>query len=78
MYLINSVNTYRVATEQEALELRDKLNNLPYGELNTFSYTIKEIKQRGEVVETYYVVKAKLIFNLEREPESNVKVEYNL
>ncbi len=78
MYLLNTVNTYRVATEQEALNLRDRLNNLPYGELNTFSYTIKEVKQKGEIVDTYYVVKAKLVFNSEKEPESGVKVEYNL
>lgn len=78
MYLINTVNTYRVATEQEALNLREELNNLPYGELNTFSYTIKEVKQKGEVIDSYYIVKAKLIFNTEKDPESTVKVEYNL
>ncbi len=78
MYLLNTVNTYRVATEQEALNLRDTLNELPYGELIAFSYTVKEIKQKGEVIDTYYIVKAKLVFNVEKEPESMVKVEYNL
>ncbi len=77
-YLLNSVNTYRVPTESAALKLREDLNNLNCGELISFSYTIKEVKQKGEIVDTYYVVKAKLIFNAEKEPESGVRVEYNL
>lgn len=77
-YLLNSVNTYRVPTEQAALELREQLNNLDCGELVAYSYTIKEIKVKGEVVDTYYIVKAKLQFTPEKEPETVVKVEYSL
>ena len=77
-YLLNAVNTYRVPTEEAALNLRETLNNLPYGELTSFSYTVKEIKQKGEVIETYYVVKAKLVFTIEKEPESLVHPIYEL
>lgn len=78
MYLINAVNTYRVSTEREALDLREELNHLPCGELTSFSYTIKEIKAKGEVLETYYLVKAKLVFNSEKEPDSSIQIEYSM
>lgn len=77
-YLLNGVNTYRVPTEEAALGLREELNNSPYGELTAFSYTVKEVKQKGEVIDTYYVVKAKLVFTNEKEPESLVHAIYEL
>ncbi len=77
-YLLNAVNTYRVPTEEAALDLRDQLNNLPYGELTSFSYNIKEVKQKGEVIDTYYVVKTKIVFTTEKEPESLIHPSYEL
>lgn len=77
-YLLNAVNTYRVPTEEAALKLREELNNLEYGELTQFSYTIKEIKAKGEVIETYYVVKAKLVFTPEKEAELVIYPKYGL
>lgn len=77
-YLLNSTNVYRVPTEQAALKLKDELNNLEYGELTHFSYTIKEVKQKGEVVDTYYLVKVKLVFTSEKEPETLVYPRYGL
>lgn len=77
-YLLNAVNTYKVPTEEAALSLREELNNLPYGELTSFSYTIKEVKQKGEVIDTYYVVKAKIVFTPEKEPETLVHPTYEL
>ena len=59
-YLINAVNTYRVPTVEDALELREELSNLKYCELESFSYTTKYNKKTEE---EYQVVKAKLVFN---------------
>lgn len=77
-YLLNSTNVYRVPNEQAALRLREELTNLPYGELTQFSYAIKEVKQKGEVVDTYYVVKAKITFTSEKEPETIIYPHYGL
>lgn len=77
-YLLNCVNSYRVPTEDAALKLRDELSNLEYGELVQFGYSIKEVKQKGEVVDTYYVVKAKISFTPEKEPDLVIYPNYGL
>ena len=74
-YLINSTNVYRVPTVADALQLRKELENQP-GELISFSYTTKYIKQKGEIVEEYQQVKAKITFNEEKEPESTIRESY--
>ena len=77
-YLIKSVNTYRVATVDDALALRDELSNTKYGELVSFAYKTKYIKAKGEIVEEYQVVTATLAFNDEKEPDSSVDVSYGV
>ena len=77
-YLLNSTNVYRVPSEAAALKLREELSNLDYGELVQFAYSIKEVKQKGEVVDTYYVVKAKIAFTPEKEPELVIYPNYGL
>lgn len=77
-YLLNTINTYRVPNENAALKLREELSNLEYGELTQFSYSIKEIKVKGEVVDTYCVVKAKITFTSEKEPELVIYPKYGL
>lgn len=74
-YLINAVNTYRVPTVEDALELREELSNLKYCELESFSYTTKYNKKTEE---EYQVVKAKLVFNDVKEPDSAIAATYDL
>lgn len=75
-YLLNTTLSFRVGTVAEALALRDKLSKNSLGELTNFSYTTKFIKVKGEIVEEYQVVKAKIDFTPEKEPEQQVEVEY--
>lgn len=75
-YLLNNVLTFRVPTVTDALALRDELSNLPLGDLVNFSYTTKYIKVKGEVVEEYQVVKAKLEFNAEKDSMQHINVSY--
>lgn len=75
-YLINAVNTYRVPTVADALALREELQHLDCGTLISFSYTTKYIKVKGEVVEEFQLVKAKIEFNNEKEPENHIAVSY--
>lgn len=74
-YLINVTNVYRVPTVADALELRKELEK-GAGELVSFSYTTKYIKAKGEIVEEYQQVKAKIVFNDEKEPESDIREGY--
>ena len=47
-YLLNVVETYRVDTVTEALEMRDAANECPEYELQSFSYTTKYDKKADE------------------------------
>lgn len=75
-YLINNVLTFRVPTVDDALALREELTRNGYGELVNFSYTTKYIKVKGEIVEEYQVVKAKIEFTSEKDPAHKVEVFY--
>lgn len=77
-YLIKVTNVYRVPTVADALALRDELSRTSNGELITFAYTTKYIKQKGEIVEEYQLVKATIQFNNEKEPDSGVDVTYGI
>lgn len=72
-YLVNTKETFRVATVEEAEALNkefknDALNN-DY-ELKSFSYVKKQVKAKGEVVDEYVVCTAVKVFNEEKNPES--------
>lgn len=75
-YLLKVQNVYRVESETDALKLREDLRHSTGGELTAFAYTVKEIKQKGEVIGTYLVCKATIEFAKEREPEGHVKATY--
>ena len=77
-YLINDVTTYRVSTVQDVEKLHEELLADPTFELTAFSYTTKYIKVKGEIVDEYQVVKAKKVFNNEKEPDRSVDVKYEV
>ena len=77
-YLINDVVTYRVDTVEEVEILHEELKANPTFQLAQFSYQTKEIKVKGEVEDTYQLVKAKLVFNNEKEPESDISINYEV
>lgn len=79
-WLIKSQNEFRVETmsDVEAFhkDLQEKASNEGYT-LSSFSWVEKEIKEKGEVVDTYYQVKCTFIFNAIKDPENPfTKVEY--
>jgi hypothetical protein len=76
-YLINATNTYRVHTVEDVEKLHEELKQDTRFELVAFSYTTKDIKEKREVVDQYQLVKAKLLFTPEKEPEICYEVEYN-
>lgn len=76
-YLISAVNTVRVHTVSDVEALHEELKNNPKFELVQFSYTTKDVKVKREVVGQYQLVKYKIIFTDEKEPEVQFEVEYN-
>lgn len=77
-YVLNNVVTYRVSTVEEVEQLHEELTNDGRFQLTQFSYTTKYIKIKGEVVEEYQVVKAKLIFNDEKNPDTDITIDYKV
>lgn len=72
-YLLNVVETYRVDTVDEALDMRDQMSADPMYELNSFSYTTKFNKKTEE---EYQVVKVKKTINAEKDPNSTTRIVY--
>ena len=75
-YLINTVVTYRVHTVEDAQRLHERLKNDGRFELTAFSRTTKPIKEKKEVVDTYELCKAKLVFTNEKEPEATYELDF--
>lgn len=75
-YLLKVTNTYRVPNETAALNLRDELANLPIGDLTAFSYTQKQVKAKGEIVDEYLVCKATIEFQKEKEADHEFTIHY--
>ena len=74
-YNLKSTNVYRVDTVDEALRLRTFLEKECIGELTSFTYTTKYIKEKGEIVGEYQVVKATITIDNEKEPEGIMPIE---
>ena len=72
-YLLNTVVTYRVHTVEEAEAMHERFKNDGRFELVQFGYTIKV---KGEIVDQYQVVKMKLIFTNEKEPEATYNINF--
>ena len=77
-YLVNSVDTYRVATVADVEQLHEELANDPRFTLAAFSYKTKVIKQKGEIIDEYQLVTAKKLFNEEKEPTTSIEIDYKV
>lgn len=74
-YLLKQTNVYRVETIDEVLKLRKWLEGSnTQGELQSFSYTTKPIKEGKEIVGEFQQVKATLILDNEKELECNCPI----
>lgn len=73
-YTLKTTNVYRVPTVEDALRLRKHLERTCIGELTSFAYKTKQIKQKGDVVDEYQVVTATITIDVEKEPEGVMPV----
>lgn len=68
-YTIKSTTTYRVPTVDDALRLREYLEKESRGELSSFKYVTKYIKEKGEIIEEFQLVTVTFNIDNEKEPE---------
>jgi hypothetical protein len=77
-YLVSSVDTYRVDSVEEVERFHEELKNDTHFTLASFGYKHKEVKQKGEVIDEYELVTVKKLFNIEKEPDKEINIKYEV
>lgn len=75
-YLVSTVETWRVDTEEEAVKLIEEAKQEHNFALAKYGRDHKERKQKGEVIDEWYKVSLTKHINDEKDPYSDVKVWY--
>jgi hypothetical protein len=76
-YLISTTETYRVDSEDEGTQLIDKAKKDNAFVLSKYTSVYKEVKQKGECIDSYYKITLTKVFDDEREPEGSTTVMYD-
>lgn len=76
-YLIKTVETHRVATESDAAILIDTAKAAMEFTLTKYTTQFKTVKQKGEVVDEWYLVTLHKQFTEEKEPSVVTTVRYD-
>lgn len=77
-YLIQTVETYRVDSESEAEQLIQEAKKDTKFDLLKSSTEKKDVKAKGEIIDTYYKVQLNKGFNEIKEPEIDVRIIYEV
>ncbi len=77
-YLLSVSEIYRVDSESEVKTMLEEAKNADQYRLIKYNCVSREQKQKGEIIDSWFKLTLVKEFNLEKEPESSVKVEYNL
>lgn len=77
-YLITTTEIYRVDTAIEAQKLIDEAKNDNRFTLSKYTNEYKERKAKGEIIDEYYKVTLVKTFTDIREPETQVKITYEV
>lgn len=79
-WLIKSQNEFRLETMTDVEEFHKEMQRQAADEgytLSSFSWTKREKKEKGEVIDEWFIVKVAFVFNDGKEPENPfTKVEY--
>ena len=75
-YLLKTVETYRVATEDEAKKLIEEAKKDKNFTLVKYLSEMREQKAKGEVIDSWYRVTLTKVFTDEKEPDTTVIVNY--
>ena len=77
-YLITTTETYRVDSEPEVTKIIEEAKDSNKYDLVKYSSTIKETKQKGEVVDSWFRLTLTKQFCSEKEPSGSVQVSYGV
>lgn len=77
-YLITTTEIYRFSSEDEATNFIETAKKESGYVLNKHTVEYKERKQKGEMIDFWWKVTLVKSFNNEKEPETDVDVEYKV
>lgn len=75
-YLLETTENYRVSTEAEVTTLIEEAKKDTHYILKKHTSQIKERKQKGEIIDTWYKVTLVKYFTDEKEPEGTTEIVY--
>lgn len=75
-YLIKVDETYRADTEAEATDIINEAKSDKRFVLAKYSSIQKEMKQKGEVIDSWYRVVLTKVFDAEKEPIGGFSIDY--
>lgn len=76
IYLTKTTEYHRVDTEEEAQEIINDAKNNRRFTLTKYSSDYKTVKQKGEVVDEYFLITLTKVFTDEKEPDYRYTVSY--
>lgn len=77
-YLTQTVESYRVNTEEEVDSTLEEFKAAAEYEVKKATYEKKQVKEKGEVVDEYYMLTVTKLFNNQKEPETYVEIKYEV
>lgn len=77
-FLVSTVETYRVDSDEEAKNLIEEAKKSSMFELGKYSSEYKTRSAKGEIVDEYYKVVLTKTFNDIKEPDRHIKVDYDV
>lgn len=75
-YLAKTVETYRVNTEEEVKAVLEEFKMDSMYELKKAAYEKKEVKEKGEIVDEFWVLTVTKLFNDLKLPDRAITVKY--
>ena len=75
-FLIKTVEVYRADSEKEATKLIEEAKRSNKYFLSKSTSTLKERKQKGEVVDAWYKVELHKVFDDEKDPIGDAEIKY--
>ena len=75
-YLVKTTETYRVDSDAEVLEMVKEAKESLQWTLEGHTSKKKQVKQKGEIADEYFMLTLTKSFNDEKEPMSDITIIY--
>lgn len=76
-YLIKTKETYRIDSENEVKNYLEELRQDARFTVDSYTSKKKQTKKKGEIIDEYILFSVTKNFNIEKEPDSEIEIEYN-